>query len=54
MPGYHSKKQIRQAKHVEESEKELGKSDDEAEKIAWATVNKNKPKSRGTTKRKGK
>lgn len=33
-------KQKRQAKHIYESEKKLGRSDEEAERIAWATVNK--------------
>lgn len=33
-------KQKRQAEHIEESEVEAGKSRDEAERIAWATVNK--------------
>ena len=33
-------KQERQAEHIEESYKEKGVSEDEAEKRAWATVNK--------------
>ena len=33
-------KQKRQAQHIEESEKNEGKSKDDAERIAWATVNK--------------
>ena len=33
-------KQKRQAEHIEESEKEQGRSDKVAERIAWATVNK--------------
>ncbi len=33
-------KQKRQAEHIEESEKEEGKSEKTAERIAWATVNK--------------
>ncbi|CAM4272592.1 MULTISPECIES: hypothetical protein [Acinetobacter] len=33
-------KQKRQAKHIEESELEQGHSQEEAERIAWATVNK--------------
>lgn len=32
--------QKRQAKHIEESELERGRSEDTAERIAWATVNK--------------
>jgi hypothetical protein len=33
-------KQKRQAEHIEESEKAEGRSDEAAERIAWATVNK--------------
>jgi hypothetical protein len=33
-------KQKRQAEHIEESEKEAGRSKEDAERIAWATVNK--------------
>ena len=33
-------KQKRQAEHIEESEKEQGRSPEVAERIAWATVNK--------------
>lgn len=33
-------KQKRKAEHIEESEKKSGESADEAERIAWATVNK--------------
>jgi len=33
-------KQKRQAEHVEESELEQGRSREDAERIAWATVNK--------------
>lgn len=33
-------KQKRQAKHIEEGYKERGLSDEEAERRAWATVNK--------------
>ena len=33
-------KQKRQARHIEESEKKEGKSKEDAERIAWATVNK--------------
>lgn len=33
-------KQKRQAEHIEESYKDKGVSQDEAEKRAWATVNK--------------
>jgi hypothetical protein len=33
-------KQKRQARHIEQSEKKEGKSGKTAERIAWATVNK--------------
>jgi hypothetical protein len=33
-------KQKRQAEHIEESEREQGRSQEAAERIAWATVNK--------------
>ena len=33
-------KQKRQAEHIEQSEKKEGKSEKDAERIAWATVNK--------------
>lgn len=33
-------KQKRQAAHIEESEKAQGRSEEAAERIAWATVNK--------------
>ncbi len=33
-------KQKRQAEHIEESEKDRGRSSEDAECIAWATVNK--------------
>ncbi len=33
-------KQRRQAQHIEESEKKSGRSKEEAERIAYATVNK--------------
>lgn len=33
-------KQKRQAEHIEESYEKRGKSQDEAERIAWSTVNK--------------
>lgn len=43
----HSAKDKRQAEHIEESEKKSGKSEEEAESIAWATVNKEKSEKRG-------
>jgi len=33
-------KQKRQAQHIETSERETGRSKEDAERIAWATVNK--------------
>jgi len=33
-------KQKRQAEHIEQSEREAGRSREDAERIAWATVNK--------------
>ena len=33
-------KQKRQAEHIEKSEEKRGESEDTAERIAWATVNK--------------
>lgn len=33
-------KQKRQAKHIEDSEKKMGRSSETAARIAWATVNK--------------
>jgi len=33
-------KQKRQAEHIEQSEKQEGRSKEDAERIAWATVNK--------------
>jgi len=33
-------KQKRQAQHIYESEKKQGRSDEDAQRIAWATVNK--------------
>lgn len=36
----YTKKQKRQAEHIEDSERERGASESTAERIAWATVNK--------------
>ena len=33
-------KQKRKAQHIEDSEREQGRSKEDAERIAWATVNK--------------
>lgn len=43
----YSDKQKRQAEHIEESEKKDGKSAATAERIAWATVNKQDGGARG-------
>ena len=44
MPGRHrlSEKEDREAKHIMESEMKLGKSEEDAKRIAYATVNKQK------------
>lgn len=42
MPGQHSAKQKRRAKHIADSERRRGKSPEEAERIGWATVNARK------------
>lgn len=42
MPGFHSKKEKRQAKHIIAGYKKRGVSSDTAKHIAWATVNKQK------------
>ena len=36
----YTERQRRQAQHIEESEREAGRSEEDAERIAWATVNK--------------
>jgi len=38
--GSYTSKQKRQAEHIEDSEKRRGRSTKTAERIAWATVNK--------------
>ena len=50
-------KQKRQAKHIEESERDSGRSKKDAQRIAWATVNKQdgggkKAKAKSSGKRK--
>jgi hypothetical protein len=40
--GRFTKKEDRQAKHIKESMEEQGKSEKEAERIGYATVNKQK------------
>lgn len=42
MPGFHTKKQQRQAKHIIAGYEKRGTSSDVAKHIAWATVNKEK------------
>jgi hypothetical protein len=44
MPGKRrfTKKEDRQAEHIKESEKKEGRSDEDAERIGYATVNKQK------------
>jgi len=42
MPGFHTKKQKRQAKHIIAGYKKRGVDSDTAKHIAWATVNKQK------------
>ncbi len=37
-------KEHREAEHVKESEEERGMSPERAERVGWATVNKNKKK----------
>ena len=54
MPGAHTAKQDRQAKHIEQGYENKGVSKKEAEHRAWATVNKSsgrrKKKSAGSKK----
>jgi hypothetical protein len=38
----YTKKEDRMAEHIKNNEEKRGKSDDEAERIAYATVNKHK------------
>jgi hypothetical protein len=40
--GRFTKKEDRQAEHIKDSEKKRGKSEEEAERIGYATVNKQK------------
>ncbi len=42
--GRFTQKEDRQAEHIKESEKEQGRSEQDAERIAYATVNKEKSK----------
>ena len=46
-PGSHTEKEKRQAAHIKESYKDKGRSEKEAESLAWATVNKGELKKSG-------
>lgn len=46
-------KQKRQAAHIEQSEREAGRSREDAARIAWATVNKQDGGGRKAAKTKG-
>lgn len=46
MPGFHTAKQKRQAKHIAASERRRGVSSKRATSIGWATVNKRKKRKR--------
>ena len=46
-----SGKQPRQAEHIEQSERKQGRSEAAAERIAWATVNKQDGGAKKTTKK---
>lgn len=47
----YSDKQKRQAGHIEESEREQGRSEEAAERIAWATVNKQDGGAKGSDRK---
>jgi hypothetical protein len=47
MPGRHTAKQRRQARHIAESEHRRGKSWPRARSIGWSTVNKRKTRKGG-------
>jgi len=49
----YSGKQKRQAEHIEQSERKQGRSEQAAERIAWATVNKQDGGARGARKATG-
>ncbi|RZA37373.1 MAG: hypothetical protein EOP92_00640 [Lysobacteraceae bacterium] len=46
----YSSRQKRQAEHIEESEREQGRSEEDAERIAWATINKQDGGAKGSSK----
>lgn len=47
----YSDKQKRQAEHIEDSERKQGRSEEAAERIAWATVNKQDGGAKGSTRK---
>lgn len=47
----YSDKQRRQAEHIEESERKQGRSEATAERIAWATVNKQDGGAKGSDRK---
>ena len=47
--GRFTKKEDREAEHIAESEKARGHSKEDAERIGYATVNKNKSKAKKKT-----
>jgi hypothetical protein len=49
MPGKHTAKQERQAQHIEQGYEKKGVSKGEAERRAWATVNKESGSGKGKT-----
>ncbi len=51
MPGqHHTTKEKREAEHIKDSEEKRGHSEKDAERIAYATVNKQKHKDDGKNK----
>ncbi len=53
MPRGFTKKEERQYEHIKESEREQGRSEDDAERIAAATVNKQRREKGETKEQKG-
>ena len=45
--GRFTNKEDRQAEHIKDSEKKRGKSEEDAERIGYATVNKQKRQKKG-------
>jgi hypothetical protein len=50
MPNRFTKKEDRQADHIKDSEKKQGKSEKDGERIAYATVNKQKQEKKNDKK----